>query len=96
MISGGLLKIPMEGFSPTRGELLPIVINAGAWQRSITPVQLDRVLAERPLESLQPEDLAACYSYVEIPPYQDTPAPHVRYWRQDEGGTWAAGASCAR
>ena len=47
MISGGLLKIPMEGFSPVRGALMPVVINGGAWNRTITPVQLERLKAER-------------------------------------------------
>jgi hypothetical protein len=93
MISGGLLKIPMEGFSPIRGQLTPLVINAGAWQRTVTPVQLDRLLTDRTLASLQPDDLPACYSFVEIPPYRDSPVPRVRYWRQ-EGDQWAAGASC--
>jgi UDP-2,3-diacylglucosamine pyrophosphatase LpxH len=93
MISGGLLKIPMEGFSPIRGQLTPLVINAGAWQRTVTPVQLDRLLTDRTLASLQPDDLPACYSFVEIPPYRDSPVPRVRYWRQ-QGDQWAAGASC--
>ena len=63
MISGGLLKIPMEGFSPRRGELTPVVINGGAWQRTITPVQLGRMASEsrrtrRGCSRLdQPEDL---------------------------------------
>src|SRR5437762_9810869 len=54
----------MEGFSPVRGALTPIVINDGAWQRTITPVQLDRLASDRGvpekelLASLQPEDLA--------------------------------------
>jgi hypothetical protein len=96
MISGGLLKIPMEGFSPARGQLTPLVINAGAWQRTITPVQLDRILTERTFQSLQPEDLPACYSFVEIPPYRDSPEPRVRYWRQESDQSWAVGAGCTR
>ena len=92
MISGGLLTIPMEGFSPVRGALTPVVINGGAWQRTITPVQLGRLQAERGLgydellRELQPEHLAPCYSFVHIPPYTDTPSPSVRYWRQAAGG----------
>jgi hypothetical protein len=93
MISGGLLKIPMEGFSPVRGALMPIVINGGAWQRTITPVQYERLRASRSMSddvllgSLQPDDLPACYSFVRIPGYTDTPAPAVRYWRQ-MGSDW--------
>jgi hypothetical protein len=86
----------MEGFSPVRGAVTPVVINGGAWQRTITPVQLERVLAERELRSLGPEDLAPCYGFVQIPPYADTPAPAVRYWRQETAGGWAIAAGCGR
>ena len=102
MISGGLLKIPMEGFSPVRGALTPNVVNGGAWQRTITPVQLERLKAERALSdrdllrSLSPEDLPACYSFVHIRPYTDAPAPHVRYWQQSPRGEWTLGAACGR
>ena len=100
MISGGLLTIPMEGFSPVRGALTPNVVNGGAWQRTITPVQLERLKAERGLSdrdllrSLSPEDLTPCYSFVHIPAYTDAPAPRVRYWRQAPGGEWTLGAGC--
>lgn len=99
MISGGLLRIPMEGFSPVRGALTPVAINGGAWQRTITPVQYERIRAERSLtddqllRSLQPEDLSPCYSFVRIPPYTDAPSPSVRYWRQREG-RWEVANNC--
>jgi hypothetical protein len=102
MISGGLLKIPMEGFSPVRGALSPVAINGGAWQRTITPAQLDRIKTERNLSdrdlmrSLQPEELAPCYSFVHIPPYAGKPEPSVRYWRQAAGGDWALATGCGR
>jgi hypothetical protein len=100
MISGGLLKIPMEGFSPVRGALTPVVINGGAWNRTITPVQLERLHTERGmswqdfLRSLTPEELPPCYSFVLIPEYDKEPAPAVRYWRQAGDGTWAIAPSC--
>ena len=100
MISGGLLTIPMEGFSPVRGALTPVVINGGAWQRTITPVQLGRLQEERgtsgdsPLRDLQPEQLAPCYGFVHIPPYTGTPSPGVRYWRQAAGGGWSIAGGC--
>jgi len=100
MISGGLLKIPMEGFSPVRGALMPVVINGGAWNRTITPVQLERLKAERGvswhefLQALQPEALPPCYSFVLIPPYDQEPAPAVRYWRQGSDGAWAVAPAC--
>jgi hypothetical protein len=102
MISGGLLKIPMEGFSPVRGATAPVVINGGAWQRTITPVQLERLKAERGLSyaellaSLSPEQLAPCYGFVQIGPYVDAPAPVVRYWRVDDSGKWAIASACGR
>jgi hypothetical protein len=102
MISGGLLKIPMEGFSPVHGALTPIVINDGAWQRTITPVQLDRLASDRGvpekelLASLQPEDLAPCYSFVQIESTGGAPVPAVRYWRQSATGDWAIAAACGR
>jgi hypothetical protein len=99
LISGGLLKIPMEGFSPVRGASLPIAINSGAWQRTIAPAQYERLRTawsmsdDQLLGSLQPEDLPACYSFVRIPPYTDVPAPAVRYWRP-VGGEWRMAESC--
>ena len=100
MISGGLLKIPMEGFSPVRGALTPVVINGGAWNRTITPVQLERLHDERGgswpdfLRSLEPEALPPCYSFVLIPAYDKEPAPAVRYWRQGADGAWAIAPAC--
>jgi hypothetical protein len=114
-INGGYDVVP-EGFSPVRGAFSPVVIDGGAWQRTITPVQLDRLAAARGianaalLESLQPEDLPACYSFVLIPPAVaggGALAPAVRYWRRNlgsagnggagdngGGGDWAIAASC--
>jgi len=100
MISGGLLKIPAEGFSPVRGELTPVVINDGAWQRTITPVQLERRAAEAGVSAtdligtLKLEDLPACYSFVQVSRENGAPVPVVRYWRQAGTGNWGFGASC--
>jgi hypothetical protein len=100
MISGGLLKIPMEGFSPVRGALTPVVINGGAWQRTITPAQLERLRTERGvsgpelLRQLQPEDLPPCYSYVFIAASPQRTAA-VRYWRPPTGTAAGSGAVCA-
>jgi hypothetical protein len=102
MISGGLLSIPMEGFSPVRGSLTPVAINDGAWQRTITPVQLERLASEQGatardlLGSMKPEDLSPCYSFVQISSTTGAPAPAVRYWRQAVNDRWGFGASCGR
>jgi hypothetical protein len=100
MISGGLLKIPMEGFSPVRGALAPLVINGGAWNRTITPVQLERLKAERKvswhefLTSLEAEALPPCYSFVHVPAYDREPSPAVRFWRRGGDGAWSIAPAC--
>jgi UDP-2,3-diacylglucosamine pyrophosphatase LpxH len=101
MISGGLLKIPMEGFSPRRGELTPVVINGGAWQRTITPVQLGLMASASGrtvsdvLASATPEDLPPCYSFVQITVNAGVAAPAVRYWRETAPARWGFGTTCA-
>ena len=93
----------VHGFSPVRNALSPVIINGGPWQRTITPVQFGRLRAEHGLsdaellEALQPEHLAPCYGFVQIDPYDDTPAlPAIRYWRQAESGGWELAARCGR
>ena len=72
-LAAGHLTIPRQGFSPVRGALTPVVINGGAWQRTITPVQFDRVrrrnaaCPEPPCcARCSPSDLAPCYSFVHV------------------------------
>jgi hypothetical protein len=100
-ISGGLLKIPMEGFSPRRGELTPVVINGGAWMRTMTPVSLERAAAESgrtvadALATITPEELAPCYSFVQISLETGNAVPAVRYWRRSAEGQWDVAPACA-
>ena len=93
----------VDGFSPVRNALAPVVINGGPWQRTITPVQFGRLQAEHGLSdaellgALRPEHLAPCYGFVQIDPYDETPAlPAIRYWRQAESGDWEMAARCGR
>jgi hypothetical protein len=93
----------VDGFSPVRNALSPVVINGGPWQRTITPVQFGRLQAEHDLSdaellgALRPEHLAPCYGFVQIDPYDDTPMlPAIRYWRQAESGDWEMAARCGR
>ena len=93
----------VDGFSPSRNATTPIVINGGAWRRTVTPRQLheygqQRGLSDRELLStVQPEQLPPCYSFVEIAPYTDEPAPPVlRYWREDADGVWGMAPRCGR
>ena len=90
----------LDGFSPVRGALAPVVVNGGAWQRTVTPVQLEalkqaHVLTDAELlETLRPEHLAPCYSFVQVEPYEETPGlPVIRYWRQGPDG-WEMAALC--
>ena len=101
-VEAGLTYV-VDGFSPVRGAAVPVVINGGAWQRTATPRQLDEhrrrlgVPEAELLESMQPEQLPPCYSFVQIEPYSERPGPPVlRYWRQAEDGSWAMGSRCGR
>ena len=93
----------IDGFSPVRDAVTPVVINGGAWQRTVTPVALDRFKEERGvsdtelLETLQPEQLPPCYSFVQIDAYDGRPGPpRLRYWRQGADGAWTVAGGCGR
>ena len=93
----------IDGFSPVRDAVTPVVINGGAWQRTLTPVMLDRVAQAREvsatelLRTLQPEQLPPCYSFVQIDAYDGRPGPpELRYWRQGEDGVWTMAGRCGR
>lgn len=93
----------VDGFSPVRGAATPVVVNAGAWQRTVTPRQLDDyrrgrgLSAAEALEALRPEGLPPCYSFVQIDPYADRPGPPVlRYWRRADDGAWGLAPRCGR
>ena len=94
----------VDGFSPVRNALAPVVVNGGPWQRTITPVQFGRLRAEHDLsdaellETLRPEHLPPCYGFVRIDPYDDTPGlPAIRYWRQAEvDDAWEMAGTCGR
>jgi hypothetical protein len=93
----------IDGFSPVRDAVTPVVINGGAWQRTLTPVMLDRfaqareVSATELLRTLQPEQLPPCYSFVQIDAYDGRPGPpELRYWRQGEDGVWTMAGRCGR
>ncbi len=93
----------VDGFSPVRETSTPVVINGGAWQRTVTPVMLDRFAADQGLsdrallEAVRPEQLPPCYSFVDIEPYADAPGPPaLRYWREDQDGGWMMAGGCGR
>jgi hypothetical protein len=88
-----------------RGIVTPIVTNSGAWQRTVTPFQIEGVMQDRGwsegdvLRQLRPEDLPVCYGVIWIEPHVGEPKPRVRFWRGE--GRWgtlprdAAGISTA-
>ena len=93
----------IDGFSPVRDAVTPVVINGGAWQRTLTPVLLDGVAEAREvsatelLRTLRPEQLPPCYSFVQIDAYDGRPGPPaLRYWRQGEDGAWTMAGRCGR
>jgi UDP-2,3-diacylglucosamine pyrophosphatase LpxH len=89
-----------RGFSPNRQADRPLVINAGAWQRTITPVQMEQLKQDRGvsdsvlLPSLYPEQLPPCYSFVQILTSTGPPTPALRFWRQAENGSWEISTQC--
>lgn len=88
-----------------RSSTTPVVLNSGAWQRTLTPFQIEGVMQDRGwtegevLRQLRPEDLPVCYGVIWIEPYEGDPKPRVRFWRAE--GRWgtlprdAAGISTA-
>jgi len=66
------------------------VLNTGAWQRLVSPEQIDAKAkaagkkSEEILRQLRPEDLEACYNFVAIAPYGNLPKAELRSWRVDK------------
>lgn len=76
----------------------PIVVNSGAWQRTISEEQVQQIMRERnwtekDVLTLKPEDLRPCYTAITIPPYVESPKSVLRYWVQ-VGNTWKFKDSC--
>lgn len=92
IVAFGHTHLPAAPVPLTRGGVTPLVLNSGAWQRTVTPFQIEEVMQERGwsegdmLRQLRPEDLPACYGVVWIEPYSADPKPRVRFWRPD--GRW--------
>lgn len=90
-----------QGFNPRQHESdgwNPIVVNTGAWQRTITAQQLAKLQADRKLNDKQtlqliPEDLPPCYPFVQVKPYQVGPVSNLQFWRKTAAG-WSQGDDC--
>jgi hypothetical protein len=85
-------------FQHSASRWMPIVMNTGAWQRTVNKDQLDALVGKRGLKpnevlKLQPEDLPACYPFIVVPPYNGKPVGKLQYWAQS-GNSWTAQDSC--
>ena len=83
----------------------PLVVNTGAWQRTVTPAQLEalrcRTTAGQSLIELSPNELPACYNVVWIDPAPVAAGPKAgartaktRYWTKGVAGTWSLEDTC--
>lgn len=89
-----------SGFRPlatSHPDWNPIVLNTGAWQRTVTPEQLRglecRAQSGRSVIELQPDDLPPCYSAVFVRPTAPD-RPELRYWTRDAAGAWRFESTC--
>lgn len=73
------------------------VANTGAWQRVISPADLERLRCGRPqseIIKLEPEALPPCYTAIVVKPYAKTPVPALRYWTLASTGQWTFSERC--
>jgi hypothetical protein len=87
-------------FQHSPSQWQPLVMNTGAWQRTIDEGDLNALINRRHLGAkdvlaLQPEDLPPCYSFIVVAPYGDKEKPRgqVQYWTLTET-TWSAKSRC--
>ena len=92
------------GFNPFEGKTNwdPLVVNTGAWQRVVTPEQLEEIkqaegVAQKDvLPTLEPEKLPPCYSVIRVEPYSKRRnlKAVLQYWQQNKDGKWSFEESC--
>jgi hypothetical protein len=93
--------LPEASYSPfeySESRWRPIVVNTGAWQRTISEQQLKdymktRNLKEKDVLKLEPENLPPCYPVVIVPPYPSAPQSSLRYWKPS-GRAWFLADRC--
>jgi hypothetical protein len=93
--------LPEASYSPferSSSNWRPIVVNSGAWQRTLSEQQLKTYRSTRHLSAvdvlkLQPEDLPPCYPVITIPPYSTTPRSLLNYWKK-VGNDWLFADTC--
>jgi UDP-2,3-diacylglucosamine pyrophosphatase LpxH len=75
-----LLDRPFRPF----GDAGPVVVNSGAWQRTVVPLQVTQLDAS-------PEALAPCYAFLRLPAPAGTRTVESRSWRLNAQQQWALG-----
>lgn len=97
--------LAVSAFLPKKtGTWRPKVVNTGAWQRVVTPEELQKIKRvynlpkDQVLPQLTPEQLPQRYNFVWIKPYakNGTPTPLLCYWQGDEKGVWEIDDTCAK
>ena len=93
-----LAEASYSPFDRSSSSWRPIVVNTGAWQRTISAQQLeslmrDKGLKEKDVLKLEPENLPPCYPVIMVAPYSSTPQSLLRYWRQARGN-WSFEETC--
>lgn len=93
-----LAEASYSPFESSSSRWRPIVVNTGAWQRTISPERLeslmrDKGLQEKDVLKLQPENLPPCYPVIMVSPYSSAPQSVLRYWKQS-GGNWSFADTC--
>jgi hypothetical protein len=85
-------------FQHTASQWTPVVMNTGAWQRTIDEQQLGSIMAKRNMSAknvlkLDPEDLPPCYPFIIVSPNQQKPRGELLYWVRS-GATWVTSDRC--
>ena len=94
-----------SGFRPFNGRWQPLVVNTGAWQRVISPKDLEALKDTDRYKNLsdgeffrrlRPEDLPPRYSYVVVKPYANDPVAKLCWWVKNINGWEIEGTECGK
>ena len=100
---------PFEKSNKSKKEWNPKVLNTGAWQRTMTPKQIDEFKSIFGKDN-KPEDkeilvkidsvekLPPCYGVVYIEPYiqKNGPSPKFRFWSKKKKNVWKLREHCPK
>jgi UDP-2,3-diacylglucosamine pyrophosphatase LpxH len=93
-----------SGFRPIgrKGNWNPLILNTGAWQRVVTPQQLEKIKKSEGMDekdilpTLEVEQLPPCYSAILVQPYNKLRSikAELLFWQENENGTWGFSETC--